>query len=166
MSQRSQAVADLVAAKGGELKRFAYLLCRDDAHADDLVQDAIVKVLARRPVADIDNIERYVKRAIVTGSIDGFRKAGVWRRFAPVMLDRHGEPDVAEGIVVQDTVHAAVRTLAPRQRACVVLHYYDDMPVAAIAEVLNCSAGTVKRHLSDARSHLVALLEHQPESGS
>jgi RNA polymerase sigma factor (sigma-70 family) len=52
----------------------------------------------------------------------------------------------------------ALRSLSPRQRACVVLRFYEDLPVTEVAARLGCSEGTVKRHLSDAMTRLADLV--------
>ncbi|WP_197683272.1 RNA polymerase sigma factor [Jiangella alkaliphila] len=75
-------------------------------------------------------------------------------------------PDVAgpEGVVVEGAdLRSALATLSPRQRACVVLHYYEDLSVAQVADVLGCAPGAVKRHLSDARARLEPLLSDSRE---
>jgi RNA polymerase sigma factor (sigma-70 family) len=53
--------------------------------------------------------------------------------------------------------------LSPKQRACVVLRFYEDLPVAAIADELSCSEGAVKRHLADAKTRLAERLRLTPE---
>ena len=55
------ALAELLAVRGQALKRFAYLLCGDDAEADDLVQEALVKVLSRRATGEVRSLERYAR---------------------------------------------------------------------------------------------------------
>jgi RNA polymerase sigma factor (sigma-70 family) len=59
---------------------------------------------------------------------------------------------------VADEVRRALATLSPRQRACVVLRYYEDLSVVEIADELGCAEGTVKRHLADARTKLALQL--------
>lgn len=60
-------------------------------------------------------------------------------------------------------LRSALAMLSPRQRACVVLHYYEDLSVAQVAEVLGCAPGAVKRYLSDARARLEPLLSDSRE---
>ncbi|MEU8224790.1 RNA polymerase sigma factor [Kribbella sp. NPDC048915] len=66
--------------------------------------------------------------------------------------------------MVADSVRRALATLSPRQRACVVLRYYEDLTVPEIAAELDCAEGTVKRHLADARAKLATQLTITEES--
>jgi RNA polymerase sigma factor (sigma-70 family) len=59
-------------------------------------------------------------------------------------------PDPADQVSDRDAMLTALRSLSPRQRACVVLRYYEDLPVAEVAAVLGVGDGTVKRYLSEA----------------
>ncbi len=72
-------VAELLATRGRALTRYAYLLCGNAADAEDLVQDALVKTFARRRAGlELDSAEAYVRRAILTLYLDGWRKRGRW----------------------------------------------------------------------------------------
>ena len=71
--------------------------------------------------------------------------------------------DPADEIVTRDAVRAALGDLSPRQRACVVLRYYDDLTVADIAATLGLAEGSVKRHLSYAMARIAARLATAPE---
>jgi len=132
------------------------LLCGDDAGAHDLVQEAFVSVLARRAAAesDLESIEAFVKRVIINRSIDEHRRRMRWTQRAHLLAKTSPSDDLAEGAALRGDVLQAVHCLTRRQRACIVLYYYDDRPVAEIADILGCSAGTVKRQLSDARARL------------
>jgi RNA polymerase sigma-70 factor (sigma-E family) len=146
-----QVLGDLVAERGPVLKRHAYLLCGDDALADDLVQEALVRAFARplrapRP----GGAEAYVRKIMVNLFIDGGRRQSRWRRAAPLLLlTADAAPDLAEQVSTRDAVLGALRLLSPRQRACVVLRFYEDLPVAGIARALGLGEGTVKRYLSE-----------------
>ena len=67
-------------------------------------------------------------------------------------------PDPADQVSDRDAMLAALRSLSPRQRACVVLRYYEDLPVAEVAAVLGVAEGTVKRYLSEAMSRMAVRL--------
>jgi RNA polymerase sigma factor (sigma-70 family) len=69
------------------------------------------------------------------------------------------EDSAEEPVVAYDGVRAALAVLSPAERACVVLRFYDDLPVKEIAERLGCKAGTVKRHLSDAMAKMARHVE-------
>lgn len=150
---------EFVAARGPALVGYAYLLCGDRREAEDLVQDALVKTFARaRSGTQLDNLEGYVRRAVLTTFLDGFRRR---KRWAAV---RHlaGTPDVSASPEAEVGNRVAVRQalaeLGARERACVVLRYYEDMTVARIADELNISEGAVKRYLSDGVRRLESLL--------
>jgi RNA polymerase sigma-70 factor (sigma-E family) len=146
-----QTLADLARSRGAELKRRAFLLCGDDSQADDLVQDALVRAFTRplripRP----GGTEAYVRVIMLNLFIDGARRRSRWRQVAPLLRSAEVTPDPADEVLDRDSMLAALRGLSPRQRACVVLRFYEDLPVAEIAAALGLSPGAVKRYLSDA----------------
>jgi RNA polymerase sigma-70 factor (ECF subfamily) len=151
----------LVRERGAALVGQAYLLTGDVREAEDLVQDALVRVFSRgRPVTEIRSAEAYVRRAIHTIYLDGFRRRRHWatiRHLAAVDERAHVLPPelaVGDRLVLAE----ALATLSPRQRACVVLHHVEDLPVDEIALLLDLSTGSVKRYLSDGRAALRAAL--------
>jgi RNA polymerase sigma factor (sigma-70 family) len=73
-------------------------------------------------------------------------------------------PDLADQVVTRDVLLTALGELPPRQRACVVLRYYQDLPVAQVAAALGVADGTVKRYLSEALDRLAARMS-PAESG-
>jgi len=154
-----QTLAGLVVGGGAALKRHAFLLCGDDAQADDLVQEALVRAFTRplrvpRPGA----AEAYVRVIMVNLFIDGARRQSRWYRVAPLLRPAGIAPDPADQVSDRDAILSALRSLSPRQRACVVLRYYEDLPVAKVAAELGVGEGTVKRHLSEAMSRLAGQL--------
>jgi len=154
-----QTLADLASGRGAALKRRAFLLCGDEAQADDLVQEALVRAFTRpmrvpRPGA----AEAYVRMIMVNLFIDGARRHSRWSRVAPLLRPAGPAPDPADQVSDRDAMLAALRSLSPRQRACVVLRYYEDLPVAKVAAALGVSEGTVKRYLSEAISHMAVQL--------
>jgi RNA polymerase sigma-70 factor (sigma-E family) len=154
-----QTLADLASGRGAALKRRAFLLCGDEAQADDLVQEALVRAFTRpmrvpRPGA----AEAYVRMIMVNLFIDGARRRSRWSRVAPLLRPADTTPDPADQVSDRDAMLTALRSLSPRQRACVVLRYYEDLPVAKVAAALGVGEGTVKRYLSEAMSHMAAQL--------
>jgi RNA polymerase sigma factor (sigma-70 family) len=148
---------ELLAAREPALLAYAYLLTGESAAAADLVQDALLRVFRRlRRDDDIAQLERYVRRAMLNQFVDGRRRAGWWRAnrhlFAAPEIHHDHDPALA------DEVRRALDTLSPKQRACVVLRYYEDLSVLQIAEELGCAEGTAKRHLADARAKLATQL--------
>jgi RNA polymerase sigma-70 factor (ECF subfamily) len=141
----------LVRERGPALVRYATLLTGSAGDAEDLVQEALVRAFSqRRPLRETAAAETYVRRAILSVFLDGYRRR---RRWAGVRHLLAGE-EVLAGHEPASTdrvdVHAALATLRPRLRACVVLRFYDDLTVPEIARQLGLSDGTVKRYLSDA----------------
>ena len=148
------ALAELLAVRGQALKRFAYLLCGDDAEADDLVQEALVKVLSRRATGEVRSLERYVRQTIVNIYLDRTRKHKTWLGYLSRVAEPEREGDWTSDVVRDDEVRTSLFALSPLQRACVVLRFYDDLTIAQVAQALGCSQGAVKRHLSDSMARL------------
>jgi RNA polymerase sigma-70 factor (sigma-E family) len=160
-----QALADLAGGRGAALKRHAFLLCGNDAESDDLVQEALVRAFTRpRRVPGPGAAEAYVRVIMVNLFIDGARRHARWSRVAPLLRRAGITPDLADQVSERDAMLAALRGLSPRQRACVVLRYYEDLPVAEVAAVLGVAEGTVKRYLSEAMSRVAVQLA-DAESG-
>ena len=159
-------LAVLVAERGGALIGYAYLLSGRMSDAEDLVQDGLVRTFARRRSgADVAQLEAYVRQAILSAYLDGYRKrrrwAGVAHLFSPDTEDA-GAPDALA--VGRADVRAALARLSPRERACVVARYVDDLSTREVAERLRLSEGAVKRYLSDARGRLGPLLDEDPDA--
>ena len=140
-SQRDEEFAAYVAASRPALWRTAYLLCGSTAQADDLVQNALLKMYVAWPrLRRGDRIDGYARRVITNAHIDETRRP--WRRETG-SLDGH-EP-VAE---TTDDDHTslirALKGLPPGQRRVVVLRHYWGLSVAETAADLGCSEGSVK----------------------
>lgn len=156
MNRADEVIAALARDRGRALVAYAYLLTGDLRDAEDLTQDALVKtVLRTREGLTLEAAEAYVRRTIATIFVDGRRR---WRRWVDALpelsRDARDMPDPADHISAQVTVRAALATLPPRERACIVLRYFEDLQLAEIADVLNLSVGSVKRYLSDATHRL------------
>ena len=141
------------------LCRLAYLITGDPAHAEELVMDAFLKTFAGwRRIRDLDKADRYLRRAVVNLSRSKNRRRRTEERSAsedqPTLALSFGD-DPEDARIVWD----AVRALPHRQRAAVVLRYYEDLREADIADALGCSVGTVKSQLSKARASLAQDLE-------
>ncbi|WP_062522647.1 RNA polymerase sigma factor [Demequina silvatica] len=159
MSTWASMLDRLVRERGPALFGYAYVLTGDRERAEDLLQDALVRTFRTgRALGSIDSAHAYVKRAITTAFIDAGRRAGA--RPQPAGLDVHERTDVATVPDASGTVddaldlQAALLTLSPRERACVVLRYLEDMTVAGVAQTLGLAEGTVKRYLSDGVARL------------
>ena len=142
------------------LCRLAYVILGNHALAEEVVMEALVKTFSGwGRLRDTSRADFYLKRAVINLSRSGIRRKVVERRVQASLAARPPtpvDPDASENSTV---LWAAVRALPERQRACVVLRYYEDLPDAQVAEILDCSIGTVKSQLSKARSKLLAALE-------
>lgn len=151
-------MGELVRTRHRALLGYAYLLSSDLREAEDLVQDALVKVFSRRSVPREGAAEGYVRRAIFTLYLDAYRRRRRWTGIKHLVGS--GERRESSDAVTNDEIDvaAALQQLSPRQRACVVLRHFDDLPVAQIATELGISEGTVGRYLHDAHAALRTLL--------
>lgn len=141
------------------LKRQAFLLCGDEGQAEDLVQEALVRAFSRPLRAPRPNAaEAYVRVIMTNLFIDAARSRSRWQRSAPLLGGREVAADPADQVVSRNVMLAALNELSPRQRACVVLRHYQDLPVPQVAQELGIAEGTVKRYLSEAMTRLAALL--------
>jgi len=133
---------DLYARHAGGAVRLAYLLTGDASVAEDLVQDAFVK-LARRlaHLRHPDAFEWYLRRTVVNLCRGHFRRARVERSYLQVADDAGVAPGADEHIA-PDLV-GAIRELPHRQRAAIVLRYYEDLSESETAEILSCSRKAV-----------------------
>ncbi len=145
----------LVRERERALLGYAYVICGDPVQSQDLVQDALVKTFSKpRPGLEIDKAEGYVRRAITTVFIDQYRRGQRWQKVRHLFKPEEVGEDEFAPIDAGAEVSDAVRALPPRVRACVVLRFFDDLTVPAIAQELGLAEGTVKRYLSDGIGHL------------
>jgi len=156
MHQRVMDFDDFFRATWPRLYRTAYAVAGDRASAEDALQSAYVRAYASwGRVSRADHPEAYVRR-IVVNEILGTRRRAWWQRErphpSPEPPGRVAAPDA--GVVEHDAVWVAVLALPPRQRAVIVLRYYEDLSEEQIAETLGCSRGTVKSQAAAALSNL------------
>lgn len=137
------------------LYRLTYAISGDVGRAEDAVQSALAKAYASwRRVTSAEHPEAYVRRMAVN-EVLGVRRRGWWKSERPGHVPDVGLPGSTEQEVVDRSVlWHALSTLAPRQRAVLVLRYYEDLSEQQIAEVLGCSRGTVKSQASNALATL------------
>ena len=160
---RQDVVETLARERGPALVGYAYLLTGDLATAQDAVQDALVHTFVRlRAGHDAQHAEAYVRQAILNGVRDGYRRRRTFLG-ARVRLAGSADPSPDSVVVEHVDVQRALAALSPRERACVVLRHFEDLPVREVAEALRLSEGAVKRYLSDARARLGELLADEPE---
>ena len=114
--------------------RLAYLMTGDRAVAEELVQDAFVNV--HRAWSRATNPPAYLRTAVVNA-------CNSWGRRRTLELHRRPAPP-DPSVLVADEMWDALQTLPHRQRAAIVLRFYEDLPDTAIAEVLGCRPATVR----------------------
>ena len=170
---------EYVAGQSLALRRTAYLMCGDWHQAEDLVQTALLRLYRSwSKVQRSDSRDAYVRQVLVRCLIDERRRS--WRRERPFgdlpevglhMRDEgsaNGEDGRAESgfeirLGTRDEIFAALAKIPPRQRATLVLRYWEDMSVEQAADVLSCSVGTVKSQSARGLAALRVLLEPTAE---
>lgn len=133
--------------------RTTYVILRDRGRAEEVTQDAFVRLFERwRGVATIEYPEAWVRQVAVRAAIRRAQR----ERFIPVLreLPENGADDQVPDV----DLARALASLPPRQRAAVALFYLEDRPVDDVARLLGVSASTVKQHLFRARARLAAVL--------
>jgi RNA polymerase sigma-70 factor (sigma-E family) len=138
-------LADLYARHVPATIGFAYLLTGDRNEAEDLVHDAFLKVVGRlRHLRQPEAFDAHLMRTVVNLHTSRLRRLRVERAYAARERDvpppHASPPDVAE----RGAVWRALRALPPRQRAAIVLRYYEDLSERDTAEILRCSIPAVK----------------------
>lgn len=155
MTDWRDVMTQLVETRERALLGYAYLVCGNATQAQDLVQDALVRTFSKpRPGLTAVKAEGYVRRAITTVYIDGYRRQQRWRRVQHLFHADEVAVDSLAGVEAGSDVQAALGTLPPRVRACVVLRYFDDLTVPQIAHQLGLAPGSVKRYLHDGLGQL------------
>ena len=165
-----EAFTEFVADTHGQLSRSARLLTGDWHTAEDLVQATLMKVYRQwRRVAAADSALAYTQRIMLNLFLTSLRRR--WRGESPQenlpeppAAAGGGSADLAHAVGSRDVLSRALQRLPARQRAVVVLRYYEDLSVEQTAHLLDCSAATVRSQASRALAKLrsdtgVTLLE-------
>ena len=161
MSDRDGAFADYFAARSGAMRGTAFLLCGDWHRAEDLVQAAFTKLYLAWPRIDRHGaLDAYARRTLVRTFVSELRR-GWFRR------ERVGEPATEPAQVARGSAEdrlvllAALARVPPRQRAVLVLRYWEDLSVGDTARALGCSEGTVKSQAARGLQTLRGLITPQ-----
>jgi RNA polymerase sigma-70 factor (sigma-E family) len=140
------------------LRRTAYLLCGDWHRAEDLVQGTLIKVVVAARRRRVESLDAYSRRVLLRLFLDENHR--LWRRREKSWAEPRDVVDgAAEDSDLKLTVLAALRALPPRQRAAVVLRYWEDRSVEESAALLGVSPGTVKSQSSRALAALRVMLQ-------
>jgi RNA polymerase sigma-70 factor (sigma-E family) len=160
MSDRDSAFAEYFSARSEAMRRTAYLLCGDWHRAEDLVQTAFAKVyVAWNRASRHESLDGYVRRTVIRTFLDERRRAYRRRERTAGSIEETIAPHTPPQ-PIEDRI-ALLRALAdvpPRQRAVLVLRYWEDLSIEETAELLSCSEGTVKSQAARGLATLRTLL--------
>ena len=149
----------LVRERYTRLVGHAMLVCGSRHDAQDLVQEALIAAFSGRArFTSVPQAEQYVRRAIVTRSIDESRRRARARAAAARLGGQATAPVEIQERALGADVQRALQMLPPRERACVVLRQVEDMSVRETAAALGLSEGAVKRYTADGTARLDAAL--------
>lgn len=154
MVQGGDEFAAFVAGVQGGLQRTAWLLTGSWEEAEDLVASSLAKVWRHWDrVSVANNRDAYARRVLMNVFLSSRRR--LWRLERP-----HAAPeppaadDPSDSVAMRATIEAALVQLSARQRAAVVLRFFDDMSEAQVADVMGCRVGTVKSTTAKAVARL------------
>jgi RNA polymerase sigma-70 factor (sigma-E family) len=156
MGQVDPEFAAYVRGRQAHLLRIAVLMCGDVQQAEDLLQEALIKLARRWDAVGRERPDAYVRRILYNDNISRWRRT----RLEVVTEQPPEPPGVRYGPMweARADVRAALQELAPRQRAVLVLRFLEDLTQAQTAEVLGISDGTVKSQTHDALARMRDLL--------
>jgi RNA polymerase sigma-70 factor (sigma-E family) len=163
---RPALLSELYATHAPRAGRLAFLLTRDPHLAQDVAQEAFARLITRLPsIRNPDAVDAYLRRSVVNLCRKQWRREARERSF----LRRHGPveasrvdvlPDVAE----RDALQHALDRLSYRQRAALVLRFYEDLSERETARALGCAIGTVKSLVSRGLHALREEIEHEEQA--
>lgn len=146
---------DFVRTRSASLLRAAYLLTGDQHHAEDLVQSALLRTFRSwKRLHRNGNAEAYTRKVMYNLQVARWRRPRIREHFEAEIDGRAGSGGHADSITRQVVVRQALAQLPPRQRAVIVLRFFERFSVLEAAAVLNCSEGTVKSQTAKALSTL------------
>jgi RNA polymerase sigma-70 factor (sigma-E family) len=144
-----------LAARWSSLCRLACLLTGSPTEADDLLQESLVKVYLRWPKISRTQVpEAYVRRVMLNTLVSGSRRPYKRRELLDGTVAPVAVASAEQAVLDRAQVWPEVCALPVRQRAVIVLRYYEDLSEQEIADVLGCSTGSVKSQAHDALASL------------
>jgi RNA polymerase sigma-70 factor (sigma-E family) len=153
-----------VLASQASLRRTAYLMCGDWQLASDYVQDALIRVYRHWPRLRGDAEARsYARKAVVSVVIDAKRRRSSTELPVETVADVVGGPDETTRTADRDVLTRCLAQVPARQRACLVLRYYDDLSVSEVATALGISEGTVKSQTARGLDTLQAVFARETD---
>jgi RNA polymerase sigma-70 factor (sigma-E family) len=163
--RRAASLEEIYAAHAPRAGRLAFLLLRDPNLAEDVAQEAFARFIARLPkVRDPDAIDAYLRRSVVNLCRKHWRRSARERAF----LRRQGPIDAARtslqpDVGTADAMHRALEGLPYRQRAALVLRFYEDLSERDAARAIGCAIGTIKSLTSRGLAALREELAHEDD---
>jgi RNA polymerase sigma-70 factor (sigma-E family) len=153
MEERAQDLGAFIDARSCSLLRYAYLLTGDHGLAEDLLQNSLIKVyLSWNSIRDRGALEAYTRTVMTRTQLSWWRRPARREVLGVEPTERavRDHLNAREGTPVdeRDELWLLLATLGPRQRAVLVLRFYEDLSEAEIARVMGCTTGTVKSQLS------------------
>ncbi|MGP4016469.1 SigE family RNA polymerase sigma factor [Saccharopolyspora sp. 5N708] len=159
MDELTSKLTDLYQEHYRQLLRIAVLLVDDRASAEDIVQDAYVRVFdSRARLRDPDKALAFLRQSVLNRARSMLRRRMIAKKYQPKLATRDSQPDETGRGIDRAVLAAALAQLPRRQREAVVLRYYADLSEARTAEVMGCSPGAVKSYCSRGVSRLSGLL--------
>ncbi|MEU8951644.1 SigE family RNA polymerase sigma factor [Streptomyces sp. NPDC048489] len=150
---------DFVAARWSALMHLARLLSGGDRHrAEDLLQESLVKLWFVWPRIADEAPEAYVRKVLARAAARSARRRWWGERPVERLPDLPQAADESAAVVERSRLETALAQLPPRQRAAVVLRYYQDLPEKQVAEALGCPLGTARSHASRGVARLRQIL--------
>jgi RNA polymerase sigma-70 factor (sigma-E family) len=156
-ARRDDEFTQYVIVRLGSMRRMAYLLCQDWQRADDLVQSAITRLYIHWGRAGaVQHPDAYARTVLVREFLAEQRLG--WHRKVSLDVPLPDTPPAGPDLETVLDIRAALASLPPRQRATIVLRFHCDLTVEQTAQLLGCSAGTVKSQTAKAIDALRARL--------
>jgi len=158
--------AEYFAARRDAVRRTAYMLCGDWHRADDLAQTAFVALHRRwKKIRDRAATDAYVRTTLVRASIDESRRP--WRReWQTETLPEPSDdtPGLDDLVATREDLLAALKEVPPKQRAVLVMRFFEGLDVTGAAKALGCSEGNVKSQTARGLANLRQVLEREVET--
>lgn len=169
MDERARDLGAFIDARSGSLLRFAYLLTGDHGLAEDLLQNSLIKVyLSWDRIRDRAALEAYTRTVMTRTQLSWWRRPARREVLNVEPSERagrdHHHVQERDQVDERDELWRLLATLGPRQRAVLVLRFYEDLSEAEIARVLGCTAGTVKSQLSRGLARLRERIPAEPRT--
>jgi RNA polymerase sigma-70 factor (sigma-E family) len=154
-----------IAARGKPLLQVAVMLTASREAGEDLLQEALIRLMQHWRSIDGDP-EGYLRRTIYHLAADGWRRNQAWQLRLRLLraAGRLSHPDAMAAVDLRDALLRLLAQLPPRQRAVLVLRYFEQLSEAEAAQLLGCSVGSVKSAASRGLARLRELTEGQPDT--